>query len=195
MREDIIEYLEEEVLRRCKCEENKFGFDIYYHIRAVVKNVEKTAHLYNADLEISIISAWLHDIASITDINFYKNHHIYGQYIAEEILRRKAYDDQKIECVKKCIYSHRGSRVIDKESAEEKCVADADASSHFDNLPSLLYLSYVTRNMELCEGVNFVKNKMERSWNKLSDKGKKIYFNDYRETMNVIMRSCAIIMI
>lgn len=195
MREDIIEYLEEEVLKRCKREENKFGFDIYYHIRAVVKNVEKTAILYNADLEISIIAAWLHDIASITDIDMYENHHIHGQYIAEEILKRKAYDRKKIECVKKCIYSHRGSKIRDKKSSEEKCVTDADASSHFDNLLSLLYLSYVTRNMGLCEGVNFVKNKMERSWNKLSEMGKEIYFNDYNETMRVINRSYSIIMI
>lgn len=38
MREDIINYLKEEVYSRAIKSENKFGIGAYYHIEAVVKN-------------------------------------------------------------------------------------------------------------------------------------------------------------
>lgn len=193
MRTDIIEFLEKEILLRCKSENNAFGFDIYYHIRAVVKNASQMAETYGADREIVIISAWLHDIASITEYSLYEDHHIHGQYIAEKILRKFSYDPKKIECVKKCIYHHRGSKLLEKQSPEEKCLADADASSHFDNFPSLLYMVYATKKMDLQEGLNFVQKKMVRSWNKLSEIGKTINSKKYKETMNVIER-CNLLM-
>lgn len=41
----------------------------------------------------------------------------------------------------------------EKLSKEELCVVDADAISHFDSVPSLLYLAYVERKMNIEEGV------------------------------------------
>ena len=43
----------------------------------------------NADKEVCIIAAWLHDIASITDYKLYKEHHIHGTIIADEIFLNK----------------------------------------------------------------------------------------------------------
>lgn len=43
---------------------------------------------------------------------------------------------------------------LERNSIEELCVADADAISHFDSLPSLLYLAYVQRGMETCNGIS-----------------------------------------
>lgn len=188
MRTDIIEFLENEILKRCQSKSNVFGFDIYYHIRAVAKNASQLAEIYGADPEIVIISAWLHDIASITEDSLYEEHHIHGQYIADEILQSLSYDKERIERVKECIYHHRGSRFLEKESPEEKCLADADASSHFDNFPSLLYMAYITKKMGLQEGLDFVQKKLERSWNKLSEIGKTVNLSKYKETMNVIER-------
>lgn len=188
MRTDIIEFLETEIFKRCQSENNVFGFDIYYHIRAVVENASQMSEIYGADVEIVMISAWLHDIASITKSSLYEEHHIHGQYIAEEILQKQFYDKEKIECVKRCIYHHRGSRSLEKEFPEEKCLADADAISHFDSFPSLLYMAYVTKKMEVLEGMDFVQHKLERSWNKLSEVGKVFSMKKYKETMNVIER-------
>lgn len=69
---------------------------------------------------------------------------------------------------------------------EERCVADADAISHFDNIPSLLYLVYVNKNMGIEEGKDFVKNKLERSYNKLSDESKNYYSEKYRNAMKIL---------
>ena len=158
MRNDIIEYLHKEVYQRCKQPTNKFGMGCYYHIESVAKNAELLAEKYGADKEVVIIASWLHDIASITDYSMYEEHHVYG------------------------------SVNLEKLSKEELCVADADAISHFDSVPSLLYLAYVERKMNIEEGVQFVKAKLERSYNKLSDESKFFYKEKYERVMAVLQR-------
>lgn len=125
----------------------------YYHIESVAKNAELLAEKYGADKEVVIIAAWLHDIASITDYSMYEEHHVYGATIAKEILNELNYEDEKTELVQKCVFNHRGSVNLEKLSKEELCVVDADAISHFDSVPSLLYLAYVERKMNIEEGV------------------------------------------
>ena len=86
-------------------------------------------------------------------------HHIHGANIAENILKQFNYEEEKINKVKECILNHRGSVNNTKLTIEEKCVADADAISHFDSIPSLLYLAYVNKHMNIEEGRNFVVEK------------------------------------
>ena len=186
MRTDILEYLQNEIYLRCKKTTNKFGMGCYYHIEAVVKNGEILAEKYNADKEIVMIAAWLHDIASITDYTLYEEHHIHGAQMAQELLSKLSYDESKILKVQNCIRNHRGSVYTNKNSIEELCVADADAISHFDSIPSLLYLAYVERQMSLEEGIQFVKGKLERSFCKLSKESKEYYKDKYHQAMNVL---------
>ncbi len=185
MREDIIDLLHSEIERRCKLPTNFFGMGCYYHIESVVKNAELLAKQYGADIEIVIIASWLHDIASITDYSLYENHHIYGAQIAKELLSSFDYEDCKIERVQKCIFNHRGSVEHDKLTLEEVCVADADAISHFDNVPGLLYLAYVKRGLDIETGKVFVKKKLERSYQKLSSQSKKFYELKYNQVMMI----------
>ena len=56
MRNDIINYLKEEIYSRAIKPENKFGIGVYYHIEAVAKNAEILADQYNADIEVVIIA-------------------------------------------------------------------------------------------------------------------------------------------
>lgn len=186
MRDDIIKYLKDEIYRRANKEENKFGIGVYYHIEAVVKNGIELAKEYGADEEVVIIASWLHDIASITDYKLYEEHHIYGARIAEEILKEFNYDEEKIKKVKACIINHRGSVNNERLTIEERCVADADAISHFDSVPSLLYLAYVNKKMSIEEGQTFVKNKLERSYKKLSEDSKKHYREKYNNVMQIL---------
>jgi len=186
MRTDILEYLKNEIYSRCLKSTNKFGMGCYYHIEAVVKNAEILAEKYNADKEIVMIAAWLHDIASITDYALYEEHHIHGARMAHELLAELSYDESKILMVQNCIVKHRGSVYLDKNSVEELCVADADAVSHFDSIPSLLYLAYVERQMSIEEGIEFVKGKLERSFCKLSKESKEYYKDKYHQVMNFL---------
>ena len=185
MREDILRDLQREIYDRCQKESNKFGIGCYYHIVAVVKNAEILAGKYGADKEVVMIAAWLHDIASITDYSLYELHHVHGAKMAFDILKKYDYDSQKIYLVQECIRNHRGSINLTKGTLEELCVADADAISHFDSVPSLLYLAYVERKMDIEQGAQFVRKKLERSYNKLSDESKEIYKVKYEQVMAV----------
>lgn len=71
---------------------------------------------------------------------------------------------------------------------KEVCIiiADADAISHFDSIPSLLYLAYKEKRMSIEDGINFVKRKLERSFNKLSDDSKIFYKEKFKNVMEIL---------
>ncbi|MDR2168199.1 MAG: HD domain-containing protein [Clostridiales bacterium] len=171
----MLREIQAEVRKRCESENNFFGIGNYYHVRDVAKYAVELAELYGADAEICEIAAWLHDIASVTDYSLYEKHHIHGANMAQEILESYGYPQEKIDLVKLCILSHRGSVPGEKSTKEEICVADADAISHFDTLPALFYLAYVKRGLGLEGGRKFVRQKLERSYNKMSDESKVHY--------------------
>ena len=175
MESKMISDIKEMIRERCESPNNFFGIGIYQHIEGVANHAAELAKFYNADVEVCEIAGWLHDIASITDYNLYENHHIHGAYIAEEILKSYSYPEDKIELVKLCILNHRGSVLKEKTTKEEICVADADAISHYDTLPSLFYLAFVQRKLNIQDGVEFVKNKLDRSYNKMSKESKEYY--------------------
>ena len=186
MREDIISYLQKEVNERCKSEKNRFGYGIYAHIEAVVKNAVLLAREYGADEEIVTIAAWLHDLASVTDYALYEEHHIHGAEMARSMLEALGYEEERIQRVQECIRCHRGSRRMQMPSVESLCIADGDAISHFDSVPSLLYLAYVQKGMSLEDGIAFVRGKLERSYVKLSERSKEIYREKYACVMRIL---------
>ncbi|WP_346916158.1 HD domain-containing protein [Clostridium sp.] len=187
MERNMIEKIKEDVKRRCESPNNFFGVGSYEHIESVANNAVELATLYKADGEVCEIAGWLHDIASITDYKLYENHHIHGANMAEKILKSYNYPTDKIELVKLCILNHRGSVLKEKTTKEEICVADADAISHYDTLPSLFYLAFVQRKLNIDDGVEFVKSKLERSYNKMSKESKE-YYQDKRNMIQAILR-------
>ena len=154
---------------------NAYGIGAWdHHIELVYKIATQNAAEYNADYNIVALAALLHDVASVTNKDFTEEHHIIGARLAEEILSEYELTNEQIEMIKKCILNHRGSRLVDKTSPEEICVADSDAMAHFYSVPSLLRMVYVEKGMSIDDGSEFVYNKLERSFNKLSAKGKEI---------------------
>jgi len=185
----VIKEIEKIVKEACKAETNVFGYNIWtHHIIQVVKIGKKLAEQFNADPEIVEISALLHDYAGIKDHSLHKEHHIYGAIEAEKILKKLNYPSNKIDAVKHCIENHRGSVKSNKKSAEAECLANADAIAHIENVPSLLYLAFAKFGMEIDEGIEWLREKLERSWNKLNPDMKKILQDKY-EAANKIFNS------
>lgn len=151
----------------------------------MVKNAEILTERFGAYKEIVMIAAWLHDIAFVTDYSLYKQHHIYGAEMAYGILKEYNYDNEKIALVQDCIKNIE-EVCGTKETVWKKCVADADAISHFDNVPSLLYLAYVENGMGIEEGREFVRNKWMRSFQKLSECSAKYYKIKFDKVMEVL---------
>lgn len=183
----IEETIYEEVKKRCELSSNVYGIGAWdHHIKIVYELAKKYANEYGANVEIVSIAALLHDIASVTDEKFTEEHHIIGAEIAEELLLKENYPKDKICLIKKCILNHRGSRLAEKSSPEEICIADSDAMAHFYSIPSLLSMVYKEKNLSIDEGSKFVMNKLERSYNKMSDKGKQLVKKQYESAKNIL---------
>ena len=183
----IEEKMYEEVKNRCERPSNEYGIGAWdHHIKIVYELAKKYASEYGANLEIVAIAALLHDIASVTDVSFTEEHHIIGADIAEQLLLAECYSTDKIELIKKCILNHRGSRLVDKTSPEEICIADSDAMAHFYSIPSLLSMVYKEKGLSIDDGSKFVMDKLDRSYNKMSDKGKVLVKVQYESAKNIL---------
>jgi putative nucleotidyltransferase with HDIG domain len=175
------------VEEECKKDTNIFGYGIWSnHIVYVVKYSKQLAKLLGADEEIVEIAALLHDYAGIKDSSHSGEHHIYGAIEAEEILTRYDYPKEKIDMVKHCIVSHRGSVKKKRLTKEAECIASADAMAHISEVPSLLYLTYNKKGMTIEEGSKWVMEKLERSWNKLCPEAMELV-KDYYESAKKVL--------
>lgn len=159
----IRNFVEEE----CKKPTSKYGYEIFErHFIPVVKYAKILTNKFNADAEVVEISAWLHDIGSIIYGN--ENHHITGIEIAGNKLNQLNYPRQKIEEVKQCIFSHRGSKNIRKQSLESWILADADTISCFDNLEGLFNAAFIYEKLSQKEARKSVREKLKRKYVKLT---------------------------
>ena len=183
----IEETIYNEVKNRCELSTNAYGIGAWdHHIKIVYELAKKYANEYGASIEIVALAALLHDIASVTDVSYTEEYHIIGAQIAEELLLKVNYPEEKIELIKKCILNHRGSRLIDKTSNEGVCVADCDAMAHFYSIPSLLSMVYREKNLSIDDGSKFVMDKLDRSYNKMSEKGKRLVKVQYDSAKNIL---------
>ena len=185
----IIKDIYKEVEKRCMAKTNAYGIGAWdHHIKLVYEIATNICEEYNADYNIVALAALLHDIASVTDKELTEEHHIHGAAIAEELLSKYDISKEQIEHIKKCILNHRGSRLVKKTTPEEICIADADAMAHFYSVPSLLRMVYVEKGLSIDEGAEFVYNKLERSYNKLSKKGKEIIKPKYEAVKELLSK-------
>jgi uncharacterized protein len=171
----------------CAAETNIFGYDIWtHHILFVVDNGRKLAPLFVADEEIVEVAALLHDYASVKDASLYEEHHIHSPAEAEKLLHGFGYPEEKIQAVKYCIANHRGSVGGERRTAEAECLASADALAHIENVPSLLYLAFVRKGMGIDEGAQWVRQKLARSWIKLSPPVKEMAKEKYQAALRIL---------
>ena len=187
MTETMRDSIEQIVEQACAADTNIFGYDIWtHHILKVVENAKQLASRFDANPEIVEIAALLHDYASIKDKALYADHHIHGPIEAEKLLKRFGYPREKREAVKHAIATHRASVTVEHRSAEGACLANADALSHIEQVPSLLYLAYVHHQMEIDEGKIWVKAKLQRSWQKLREDVQELVRDKYEAALKVL---------
>ncbi len=186
----MIEAIERLVEAACAGENNIFGYGIWtHHITLVARNGKRLAPLFDADPEIVEIAALLHDYASVKDETLYAEHHVHGPIEAEKILTRLGYPPERIEAVKHAIAAHRASVRVARRSPEAVCLANADAMTHIEQVPSLLHLVFVQHGMGTDEGAAWVKAKLQRSWNKLNPEVQTLVQHKYEaalETLTVL---------
>lgn len=183
----IITSIEDLVKSACFSPSNVFGSGIWtHHTIFVVKYAKLLAETLGADMEVVEIAALLHDYAGIKDVSLSEQHHIHGAKEAEIILKQFNYPQDKIEKVKQCILSHRGSVVIQKTTPEENCVASADAMAHMDQVVSLLSSAFKEKKLGIDEGKVWVREKLKRSWNKLCPEAKELIKHKYECALEIL---------
>lgn len=186
---EVIDSIKAELLKRCENYKEKHGYDFWNdHIKYVVKNSIELAKKYGADVEIVELGALLHDIAMPSELGPREEHNVYGVQIADELLTQLNYPEDRKERVKECVLRHRGSKDLPRNTIEEECVADADVLAHFDCIPSVFHLAFGKNEFDLSieEGTEFVKKKLERDFNKLSDRTKIELKDRYENIMKVL---------
>lgn len=99
------------------------------HVPEVEKWANKIAASYpEADIEVLILSVWLHDIAYYIG-DEYEDHAIKSERLAREFLTSEGLGKEKIDKVAHCVRSHRNKDVA-PESIEAKILTVADSASH-----------------------------------------------------------------
>lgn len=183
----MLQEIENIVEAACASESNIFGYGIWtHHITQVAKNGLRLAGMFNADPEIVVVAALLHDYASVKDQALYENHHITGPIEAAQVLQRFDYPQQKIKAVQHCIATHRGSFPRKRRSPEAECLANADAVTHLEQVPSLLHLAFVQRGMSIDQGSQWVRDKLQRSWRKLTPQVQELMQDKYQAALKTL---------
>lgn len=187
---NIVELMKQEIINRSnlfeeKTKGTKDEYNLFKeHIQYVYKYATLLAKEKNIDSEIIELSALLHDI-SMTDSNLdrYK-HNEYSAVIAEKLLLKMDYPKEKIEKVKVCILNHSNKRKEFRTTIEEQILVDADAMAHFDCIENLYSLAHNVIGLNEEESLNFVKEKLTKDYNEISDDAKKYVKEKYEEIMN-----------
>lgn len=157
-----------------------------FHLLPVIKNACMLAEKYGADRDVVEVAAIFHDYADLLDFANRENHHILGAELAEGILKQDGFPQDFIDRVKTCITNHRASVVKEKFSLEEICVADADAMSHLDSFVELIcWRAYLGEDIMTCN--NFVKNKIKKSYAKMSKQSQELVKEKYDSIMKVLL--------
>ena len=163
------------------CENQTFD----YHIKCVIENAIKFAKERGGDIELVEIAALFHDYANLIDEEKYGEiHHIMGGELAEPILLKHGYSQDFVNKVKQCIFSHRASIVKEKTTIEEICLADADGVTHIENVVEVI-MWRGQRGDSIEDGNLFVKNKIKKTYAKLSDWAKEYIKDRYEATMKI----------
>lgn len=167
---------------------NIYGVTGLDHVLLVAKFSKLLAQKRKANIEIAELAGLLHDYSCLKNKRYVPEHEIHSGRFAQKILLEYNYPQEKIDIIVDAIYCHRGSKQRPKKTIEARCLADADAMAHFNAIPSLLYLAFVTYKIKkLDEAKKFVRDKLSRSWKKLSPDAKKLVKIQY-EAAKVILK-------
>lgn len=168
-----------------KTQNCKIGQTWEYHLFPVIQNALILAEKYGADKDIVEVAAIFHDYADLLDFANRDNHHILGAELAEGILLSDNFPQEFINKVKQCIINHRASVVREKFTIEEIFVADADAMTHINSFVELIcWRAYLGEDIMDCN--NFVKQKIKKSYAKMSEESKELMKDKYESIMKVL---------
>ena len=148
-----------------------FSIFWFLHLKPVISYSKELAIKYNANMEIAWLSAILHDLARLDDL---EPHDEISSEKAYSMLLEEGFKKELAEDAKKTILTHRCKKHKPK-TLEQKILATADAMSHFKT-PFYFWFSSIS-SKPLKEQLEGNARKIERDYNE------KIFFEDERESV------------
>lgn len=147
------------------------------HLPLVGKKAEELARRYEANMDLAVAGAWLHDFGDAFVHRFSEDHDQVTKLEAEKLLIQAEYSEEEIKIIFDDILAYHSCRPgAIAETLEAKVVATADAYAH---LMSDFYLQVCFKNIP--DGKNYdqwkvwVKEKLNR------DQNVKIFFDEVKE--------------
>jgi uncharacterized protein len=184
---NIIKKIREFARTECEKPTSKYGPGPFYgHFIPMVKFAKQLAKEYKADAEVVELAGWLHDMGSI--IYGRENHHLTSAKIADKKLKELGYPEEKIERVKECIFSHRGSQSIKPKTIEAQILIEADTLSAFNDLAGLFQCAYVYEKLTREDARRSVRNKLQNKWKQLRFKKSKEIIKPKYEAAMLLLR-------
>ena len=186
---DIVSKMKQEIINRSNSFEEqtkgtKDEYNIYKeHIQYVYKYVCLLSKNENVDHEVLELSALLHDIAMTDKTLDRSKHNEYGSEIAEQLLRKNNYPEDKVQFVKKCILNHSSKRAEYRTTEEERILVNADGLSHFDSISNLYSLAHNVMELNDEEAIRFIQDKLTKDYNEISEELKYLINDKYEKEM------------
>ncbi len=150
------------------------------HICVMAQIADTLAQTFHADREVVALAAYLHDISAIEDYTTVANHHILGGERAGEILTAHGYPAEKIDAVRRCIFTHSAPVAAGQGTMEEICISNADAVSQIMMPGYWLHYAFVFKHMSYKEGLDWYIDKIDSHWNAMAEEARAIAAQAYQ---------------
>lgn len=165
------------------CSQGTGPFDTSFfekHICVMAQIADTLAQTLHADREVVALAAYLHDISAIEDYTTVANHHILGGERAGEILTAHGYPAEKIDAVRRCIFTHSAPVAAGQGTMEEICISNADAVSQIMMPGYWLHYAFVVKHMSYKEGLDWYIDKIDSHWNAMAEEARAIAAQAYQ---------------
>ncbi len=134
------------------------------HILGVKDFAVQLSEIYNANLFVTTLASYLHDIHYIRTKD-HRIHEIEGAKFAIEYLKKYSLPIKDIELISKCILNHRGSKNSIRLSLEEKIISSSDAMDHINRIQHMFYRVSQKKSYE--DSIDWIRKKIKRGWEKI----------------------------
>ncbi|MFZ6035602.1 MAG: HD domain-containing protein [Patescibacteria group bacterium] len=147
------------------------------HVQVVAKKAETLCHVHNANTDIAVAGALLHDFGDA----FLNRHDPQFEAVTDKesraVLQKAGYTENEIETVMNVVikpHECRGDEL--PQTLEGKILTTADAYAHFmtDFYPQFCWM-HIPENKTYAEFISWVQEKLERDYTI------KIFFEDVRQ--------------
>lgn len=148
------------------------------HVPVVAQKALELSKKYNADPDLAVAGAYLHDFGDAFMYRFADNHEEVSESKAREVLMQSGYFDVEVEKVMNEIIAVHSCRPSDPlpETLEAKVMATADALAH---LTTDFYLQFnwkhIPEGKTYREFIEWVTEKLDRDFNR------KIFFKEIKD--------------